>query len=145
MKLGLVMKTTVMRITGINTKTKAEFYKDVKVGDLLEVSYNFDQYHSSRYVPYIRVKNLLKGTDAETSIHQVYDMIGKFSFEETTLDSHNVIQLHDKQVIITRRGIEQLHNEGAWDALISKISPIMMFGYECIYVEDYFKFLSGAI
>lgn len=145
MKLGLVMKTTVMRITGINTKTKAEFYKDVKVGDLLEVNYNFNKFASASYVTYVQVKNLLKGTDTETSIHQVASMIGKFDFEETTLDSHNVIQLHDKQVIVTRRGIEQLHNEGAWDALISKISPIMMFGYECIYVEDYFKFLSGAI
>lgn len=143
--LNLVMKTTVLRVKNIDTKTKAAFYKDVKVGDLLEVSYDFDQYHSSSYVSYVKVKNLLKGTSVETSIGQVDSMIGKFDIEETTLDSTNVIQLHDKQVVINRKGIEQLHNEGAWNALISRINPMMMFGYECIYIEDYFKFLDGTL
>jgi hypothetical protein len=66
-------------ITGIKNKTQAKFFKDFKVGDVIELVYNLNgMYHGAPYITIVKNGEELGYNNAL----QLKDNISKFAYQE---------------------------------------------------------------
>lgn len=71
-------KSSPLFVKGILKKTNAQFYKDIKVGDFIEMELKI---RDKEYSILVTVRNLTQGTDCKTSQGDISKRLGYFDLE----------------------------------------------------------------
>jgi hypothetical protein len=83
----MLLQSKTLTIKTINKKTKAKFFEDVSVGDLLQVSMELRHTGSASgggtYASYLTIKNLSNGTSTINSQSQLVNNLKNFEIEES--------------------------------------------------------------
>lgn len=81
--MAIVMKSKPMKVTGVR-RTQAMFWRDLKVGDVLEFSQLVKGQGSGRglYAVDIEIENLTQGTRMFNTMNQATNNMRGFEFKE---------------------------------------------------------------
>ncbi|MCY8549455.1 hypothetical protein MOD25_05995 [Bacillus haynesii] len=81
--MNIFLKSEVLEVEKIITKTNAKMFKDLKIGDKIMLSIPVKKAGSNRgtYASYITIENLQNGERAYKSFNQIEDMLNKFEFK----------------------------------------------------------------
>ncbi len=82
----MILKSDVFVVKSIHKKTKAKFFEDLHVGDLLQVEMELRHTGSASgggtYASYMTVRNLSKDTSVVNSQSQLVNNLRNFEIEE---------------------------------------------------------------
>jgi len=78
----MILKSEVQKVTAIKKKTKAKFFKDVKIGDLLVFELKLRNTTGAsgggNYATYISISNISQGTYTHNSQAQLLNNLDNF-------------------------------------------------------------------
>lgn len=83
MILDISLRSDILEVTKIVKKTKAEMFKDLKVGSKIQLSVLAESVGGNRgtYASYITIKNLETGDYSHKSFNQIGSVLDKFEFK----------------------------------------------------------------
>ena len=102
--MNIILESKKLLVLDIKRKTKAKMFRDVKVGDILQLSVPIEYVGSNRgrsYAVDIKVKNLNSGQVAYKTFNQITSLLNCFEIKE--IDNK---MAEDKVWIITNDNME---------------------------------------
>lgn len=88
--IPIILKSEIIVVTGIKKKTKAVFFKDIKVGDRLYITYVLEHLGGAsgggRYASYPHIFNLTQSNDCQISQTNMVLRLSNFELEEVEED-----------------------------------------------------------
>lgn len=79
----IMLTSPILTVTNINRKTKAQMFKNLKVGDKIElyVPVKYAGRNRGTYATYITAKNVNTGETTQSSFNQISYLLDAFEFE----------------------------------------------------------------
>ena len=84
LNMDIIMKSKVLEVVKINGKTQAKLFKDLKIGDKIQLSIPVDYagFNRGTYASYITVENIVTGNKTYKSFNLLPTLLNNFDFVE---------------------------------------------------------------